>query len=74
MWRFGQTKPVNVYRIYADGEVTVLDSLKDKAAKMFDMFKELSQVCKDYSKIELRSNYGHLLKEHKEMEMPLWIK
>lgn len=73
MWRFGQSKPVNVYRIYADANSMVLDILNDKAAKMEDMFRELSRVCAKFSRTALHENYGHIVSEHKDMEMPSWI-
>lgn len=42
-WRFGQTQPVNVHRVYAESMRKVIESLNVKATKADELFSKLNQ-------------------------------
>lgn len=69
-WRFGQTQPVDVYRIYTTAEQTVMANLERKHAIANEMFAQLSgAVSLDESSGERYNEYNTSTK----MEMPKWV-
>ena len=47
-WRFGQTKPVNVYMIAAETEGNIKQNLERKELQMTTMFKEMTDSMKEF--------------------------
>lgn len=52
-WRFGQTKPVNVYIVLSEAEREIYDNVKQKEAIANRMTNELIALVKDYEKEEI---------------------
>lgn len=66
LWRFGQTEPVIVDRVYTDGGEKMLRNLERKANLANRMFTDLVKYMNDA--LHLENIY-----EKKEIEIPQWI-
>lgn len=53
-WRFGQTKPVNVYVILSEREINVLENIKRKQANMDNMQKKMTGLMKEVTLSEIK--------------------
>ena len=53
-WRFGQEKPVNVYIILSEKEVSILDNIKRKQAQMDEMQKRMTELMKEVTLSEIQ--------------------
>lgn len=53
-WRFGQTKPVNVYVIISERETNVLENIKRKQANMDNMQKKMTGLMKEVTLSEIK--------------------
>ena len=74
-WRFGQTKPVNVYMIAAETEGAVVANLdaKEKAADY--MLEQMADHMKDLTKRVLKGAVQSApIKHKKTMEVPTWLR
>ena len=73
-WRFGQTRPVDVYMIAAETEGAVVANLdaKEKAADY--MLAQMAEHMKDLTKRSLRGAPIPVMREHATpMEIPTWL-
>lgn len=74
-WRFGQTKPVNVYIILSEKEMNVLDNIMRKQKQMDEMQKQMTARMKEVTLAEIRHT-TRITTEYrpiKEMKKPAWI-
>lgn len=55
-WRYGQTKPVNVYIILSSFEASIYDNIMRKEAQAIHLRKSLIEKIKGYEKGELNMN------------------
>lgn len=69
-WRFGQKRPVTVDVVATDGEVRVLQNLKEKATQADQMFDALMVHMRDALNIE-RANYNE--EANHAPEVPTWL-
>lgn len=73
-WRFGQTKPVNVYMIAAETEGAVVANLEAKEQAADHMLAQMADHMKDLTKRALKGATQRTLIEHtKRMEVPTWL-
>lgn len=75
-WRFGQTKPVNVYLVLAAREGCVKANIERKQADMQHMRDEMSLYTKEITKKELQKTVRVVstYNPQQEMEVPDWLK
>lgn len=74
-WRFGQKKPVNVYIILSERELSVLDNITRKQEQMDEMQRQMTALMKEVTLSEIRHT-TRITTEYKpteRMEMPAWI-
>ena len=74
-WRFGQTKPVDVYIIISDGEGTVRENIERKQRDAEAMMKSLVQYTKETLKADMGKTKRMVdeYKADKDMEIPVWL-
>ena len=73
-WRFGQTKPVNVYMIAAETEGAVVANLQAKEQAADYMLAQMAEHMKDLTKRALKGSTQKAPIEHKNtMETPAWL-
>ena len=53
-WRFGQTKPVNVYVMISERELNVLDNIKHKQRRMDVMQHKMTELMRDVTLSEIK--------------------
>ena len=53
-WRFGQTKPVNVYVMISERELNVLDNIKRKQHRMDVMQHKMTELMRDVTLSEIK--------------------
>ena len=74
-WRFGQTKPVNVYMLASETEGAVVANLKAKEAAANAMADSLAEHMRDLCRREIRG--GRVAEEQAaatlKMEIPEWL-
>ena len=74
-WRFGQTRPVNVYIILSERELNVLDNITRKQKQMDEMQRQMTALMKEVTLAEIKHT-TRVTTEYKPMEsmvMPAWI-
>jgi hypothetical protein len=67
LWRFGQTRPVTVHRIFTDGSSRMLENLDRKAKAADKMFDRLVHFMDQG--LHVKESY-----ERKEIEIPQWMR
>lgn len=73
-WRFGQTRPVNVYMIAAETEGAVVANLEAKEQAAEYMASQMVEHMKDLTKRSLQGAQMRTVVEHaKYMEIPVWL-
>lgn len=75
-WRFGQTYPVEVYRVLSESEQSILQNLKRKEAEAKEMYSALIEHMAEISKANLKSTATRTKLEYnprKEMRLPEWL-
>ena len=73
-WRFGQTKPVNVYMIAAETEGAVVANLDAKEQAADHMLAQMAEHMKDLTKRSLKGATPRVTTAHKKtMEVPAWL-
>lgn len=73
-WRFGQTRPVNVYMIAAETEGAVVKNLAAKEQAADYMLAQMAEHMKDLTKRALKAAPKVEMVEHtKQMEVPAWL-
>lgn len=73
-WRFGQTRPVNVYMIAAETEGAVVANLEDKERMAEYMAENMAGHMKGLTERALRGIEPRKATEHKiKMELPQWL-
>lgn len=73
-WRFGQTKPVNVYMIAAETEGAVVANLEQKEAAADRMADALAEHMKDFMVRAIKGAQVPIIREHNvKMELPAWL-
>ena len=53
-WRFGQEKPVDVYIILSEKEVSILENIKKKQSQMDEMQKQMTALMKEVTLSEIQ--------------------
>lgn len=53
-WRFGQTKPVDVYIVLSEREINILDNIKRKEKQMEEMQRQMTSRMKDVTLAEIQ--------------------
>lgn len=74
-WRYGQTKPVDVYIIISDAEGAVRENIARKQADAERMTGELIEFTKEFLKSDLRQTKRDVDTYYafEKMEVPKWI-
>lgn len=74
-WRFGQTKPVNVYIITSESEGAVRDNIARKEQQSIEMLEKLSIFSKRSIEEEVKKTHRNIEEyiPQIEMEMPKWV-
>ena len=73
-WRFGQTRPVNVYLIAAETEGAVVSNLEEKERAAEYMADQMVEHMRDLTKRALRGSQARVPASHdKRMEVPAWL-
>ncbi len=74
-YRFGQTKPVDVYMISADLEGAVLENLKEKERKNEEMAEMMVKLMQDFSRREVTASKNERLAYSPEnhLKLPEWL-
>ena len=75
-WRFGQTKPVDVYIIISDAEGAVKANIQRKQADAERMTDELIAFTKEFLKSDMRQTKRDVDEYYafEQMEVPEWLK
>jgi len=75
-WRFGQTKPVNVYIITSEAEGAVRDNIKRKENQAQEMFEKMAAYSKASIEKEVTKTYRETeeYNPQKAMVLPKWLK
>lgn len=73
-WRFGQTRPVNVYIVLTDIEMDIFDNVLRKEREADAMTKELIKHVAEFEKAEIGRVTTRLDYDAKQpMEIPKWL-
>lgn len=73
-WRFGQTRPVDVYMIAAETEGAVVKNLQAKEAAYEHMAAQMVEHMKDLNRRAVRGQSARVVSSHtKPMELPTWL-
>lgn len=73
-WRFGQTKPVDVYMIAAETEGAVVANLEAKEQAADYMLAQMAEHMKDLTRRSLKGTPARSHVQHKKMmEVPSWL-
>lgn len=74
-WRFGQTRPVNVYMIAAETEGAVVANLEAKEQAADYMLAQMAEHMNDLTKRSLRKGASRNgpVAHNKTMEIPAWL-
>lgn len=74
-WRFGQTKPVNVYIITSESEGAVRENIKRKEQQSIEMFEKLARFSRASIEKEVRKTYRETEEYNPQikMEVPEWL-
>lgn len=75
-WRFGQEKPVNVYIILSEKEVSILENIKKKQKQMDEMQKHMTALMKEVTLSEIQHTTRITVdyKPTKQLELPTFLK
>ena len=75
-WRFGQDKPVNVYIILSEKEVSILENIKRKQKQMDEMQKRMTELMKEVtlSEIQHTTRITTDYKPTKALRLPAFLK
>ena len=75
-WRFGQTKPVDVWIVTSDAEGAVRQNIERKQADAERMTDELVKYTKEFLKSDLKQTKRDVDEYYafEEMEVPEWLK
>ena len=75
-WRFGQTKPVDIYIILSEKEVSVLENIKRKEIQNQEMQKQMTALMKEVTLSEIRhtTRITTDYKPDREFVMPAFLK
>jgi hypothetical protein len=74
-WRFGQTKPVNVYIVISEKETNILTNIEEKQKKMDEMQKQMTALMRSVTLSEIKHT-TRITTEYfpnKEMRIPTWM-
>lgn len=74
-WRFGQTRPVNVYMIASDLEGAVVKNLQAKERKYEEMAEAMAAHMKDICRANIRGDVEMAIpyEPKQKMELPAWL-
>ena len=73
-WRFGQTRPVNVYMIAAETEGAVVTNLDDKERAAEYMAAQMAEHMKDLTRRSLRGDdRAPVARDASKMRVPAWL-
>lgn len=75
-WRFGQTKPVNVYIITSEAEGAVRENIKRKEDQAREMFEKMAKYSQASIEREVKKTYRETeeYNPQKVMVLPSWLK
>jgi len=75
-WRFGQKKPVDVYIITSEAEISVKQNIERKQAEAQHMTAELVKYTKDILSSEIKGTIRISEKyiAVEEMRLPIWLR
>lgn len=76
LYRFGQTKPVTVYRVIGTTERSILRVINDKYAKQLNMQKHLNKFVNSQILDEIYNTSHFIISEQSnaEIQFPSWLK
>lgn len=74
-WRFGQTKPVDVYIILSERELNVLDNIQRKQEQMDEMQRQMTALMREVTLAEIKhtTRITTDYRPTEKMEVPAWI-
>ena len=73
-YRFGQDKPVNVWRVIGEGEKEILDAIERKAQQKNDMAVSMAQAMCNFQTEAVRGREFLLNLNKEKFEFPQWIR
>lgn len=73
-YRFGQTNPVNVYRVIGSTEKHILDTINRKQLQKQEMSESMAAAMKDFQKAAIHGREFKLDLRKNNYNMPLWLK
>jgi len=73
-YRFGQTKPVNVYRVIGSTELHILDTINRKQGVKNEMADSMAKAMKNYQTNAINGRAFKLDLTENEYKMPTWLK
>lgn len=74
MYRFGQEKEVNVWRVIGKNEKIILDTINRKKKIKDDMAKSMAEVMKDFQTSAIHGRKFKLSTERLTVSFPDWLK
>lgn len=74
VWRFGQDKPVTVWRVIGTNETVILDTVERKARQKKDMSIGMAQAVKEFQTGEIHGKQFKLNMERQTTDFPSWLR
>lgn len=74
MYRFGQEKEVNVYRVIGKNEKVILDTINRKKKIKDDMARSMANAMKDFQTNEIHGRKFRLDMTRQEVSFPAWVR
>ena len=74
-WRFGQTKPVDVFIITSEADGAVVRNIETKERKATEMFAEIVRHMSPHMDVNMQQSRNEMdYFDNQDMSIPLWIK
>lgn len=74
VWRFGQDRPVNVWRVIGKDEIVILETVERKARQKREMSASMGEAVKEFQTSEIHGRKFKLNLDKKEANFPSWIR
>lgn len=74
MYRFGQEREVNVYRVIGKNEKVILDTINRKKKIKDDMARSMANAMKDFQTNEIHGRKFRLDMTRQEVSFPAWVR
>lgn len=74
LYRFGQNKPVDIYRVLGSTELNILETISRKSTMQEQMHGGMVEAMKRRNEVGHKDHYKQYKDEEREIEIPDWVR